>query len=389
MENKHFIQVKKNVFELGAEETFIYSIISKNSLIDGATMINLPYFLELLGMSNRTENRSKLKKYLSNLSSSLDVKYYKDFRLQKTVDVEKMKPSQHYYAQIPSAEGGFVKFYIKDFTKLMLIDSKEYKSMLLLQYLFMIGTIKESKAERLIGWQNIEQIAEAIRFNKKTVMKYNKIFQENELIYCGTVHLNGKDKNIYSRWDEQNDVIEAVKEAKVTGHISKKRKQKENEGVIEKKHKPLNNTFQQQANNNDIAPEVMIAIDSFLDAGLILHKKTKEKIEQAIQICGSEQFVKVVKELESRCKNTMSEGQWAGYFSNNIIASAKEQRTHIDAQNKAMEELEKGQPQLESERLYPPHVMEWKIKGFNSREEYKKAKDKEDMEKLIASLQLG
>ncbi|MGP3610894.1 hypothetical protein [Anoxybacillus sp. PDR2] len=334
----NFIKIPKSLLDLGVDEVYIYAIVGKGSLIDGTTVLYMPQLLEMLGVSNRTENRNKMKKALSNLSIALRLNFYSDFRMQNNVAVEEMKSSQHYYVKVPEVKDWFIKVYVKDLNKLLFIDIKESKAKLLLQYLYILGMINAKANERRICYPNIEEIAEAIGFNPKTVMKYNEILKEHELIYFETVSLNEISKNIYSRWSEKEDVIEATAEAKVTGYISKERKKKL-ETSVETKKEPVSKPPKQKCASTDIDPSILSVLEFFVKGGLVLHQGTKAKIDEAIQICGLDNFKIVVKEMESKCRNSMPEKYWAGYFSKNVILEARRRKDTVEAQKRANEKL--------------------------------------------------
>ncbi|QGQ44747.1 hypothetical protein [Metabacillus sediminilitoris] len=367
-ENLH-IQISKTILNLGANEAYIYSILNKNSLLDGGAMVHLPQLAEMLGIANRTENRDKIKQSLANLESNLGLEFFVDFKLKKRINLLELKGTQYFYAKVPLVEDNFVKMSLEDFNKLVYFEERECKQMIMFQYLYIVGMVNESGKERKISYPTIEQIAEATGFDRKTVIRYNDILIKYELIYIDTVTINEKSKNIYSRWNDKEDVLEAVVEAKETSRISKVRK-KQQEAVVEAKKEVVSKSDKQKSDNTGFDPSIEATLEGFVKAGLAMHKGTKSKINEAIEICGTDQLLIVIKELEFTCRNNgIPEFGWAGYFSNNIIANAKERKRQFDLQRKANEKL-KNDP------VTP-------IKDYNKeyRERQKRIKEREKQKK--------
>lgn len=339
MEIKHFVKVPKSIFSFGSTETYIYSVIGKESLVDGIATVYMPQMLEMLDLFNRTENMKKIKLALTNLTLGLGVKLYTDFRLSKLEIRENIKSSQHYYMKVPEVNSPFVKLYIEDFKNIMSMDIPESKAVLLHQYLFIIGMVDESGKVKKISYPTIDQISGAIGINRKTVMKYNQILLELELIYYKTVSVKEKSLNIYSRWSDQGDVLEACSEVREKGRFFKEQKKKDviaPERISQASTKAPN----QKEVINNVDPSIQSALEFFTNAGLAFHKGTIAKVNEARDICGVEGTVIVIKDLKSICSNSMPKNQWAGYFSNNIIAKAHRRKAEAETQRKANAELE-------------------------------------------------
>lgn len=334
------IQISKTILNLGANEAYIYSILSKNSLLDGGAMVHLPQLAEMLGIGNRTENREKIKQSLVNLESELGLEFYSDFQLKKSLNLLDLKGSQYFYTKVPLVEDNFVKMSLVDFNKLVYISEKECKQMIMFQYLYIVGMVNESGKERKISYPNIEQIAEATGFDRKTVIRYNEILTKYELIYIDTITINNKSKNIYSRWNDKEDVLEAVAEAKNTGHISKIRK-KQQEAVVEAKKEIGTKATTQKSDNTGIDPSIIDSLQGFVKAGLKFHKSTKARIDEAIKICGEDNIIIIIKTMESKCRGNMPSNQWAGYFFNNLVSEAQKRNAEVEAQKRANEKLMK------------------------------------------------
>ncbi|MEK4536334.1 hypothetical protein NST21_13515 [Peribacillus sp. FSL K6-1552] len=78
----------------------------------------------------------------------------------------------------------------------------------------------------------------------------------------------------------------------------------------------------------------------FVEIGLAIHKGTKSKLNEAIGICGVDQLIIAIKELEFICRNnSIPESKWLGYFSNNIISKANERKKQVEIQKSANEKL--------------------------------------------------
>ncbi|MGG0334770.1 hypothetical protein [Priestia aryabhattai] len=377
------IQLSKTILKLGANEAYIYSILSKNSLLDGGTIVHLPQLAEMLGISNRTENRDKIKQSLTNLESDLGLEFYMDFQFKKRFNLLELKGTHYFYAKIPSVKDNFVKMPLDDFNKLVYFEEKEYKQMIMLQYLYIVGMVDESGKVRKISYPTIGQIAEATGFDKKTVYRYNEILTKNELIYIDTVTINDKSKNIYSRWSDKEDVIEAAAETKVTGRISKVKK-KEHVSAVEKKKQISVKSTTPKSENSDFDPSIVVALEGFVKSGLAMHKGTQSKINEAIQICGEDHLIFVIKELECACRdNGIPEFKWAGYFSNNIIPKATEHKRRVDLQRRANEELmnEPITPTVDYSQKYRETQ-----KRIKEREEQKKKEEEENLMKSLTIL---
>ena len=222
-------------------------------------MVYLPQLAEMLGIGNRTENRDKIKQSLANLEDNLGLEYYTDFQLKKRLNLLELKGTQHFYAKVPSVTGNFIKMSLKDFNKLVFIEERENKQMIMLQYLYIVGMINESGKERKISYPTIEGIADATGFNRKTVIKYNEILTKYELIYIDTVTINDKSKNIYSRQTDKEDVLEAAAEAKVAGRISKVRK--EQVSVVETTSKVVAKSTTPKSDNTGLDPSIAVALE--------------------------------------------------------------------------------------------------------------------------------
>lgn len=379
------IQISKTILNLGANEAYLYSILSKSSLFDGGAMVHLPQLAEMLGIGNRTENREKIKQSLARLESNLGLEYYTDFQLKKSLNLLEHKGTQYFYSKVPSVQGNFVKMSLSDLNKFVYFEEKECKQMIMFQFLYIVGMINERGKERKISYPTIEQIVEKTGFDRKTVIKYNEILTKYELIYIGTFSLNDKSKNIYSRWIDKEDVIEAVAEANETGHISKVRK-KQQEAVDKIKKEVVTTPTTQKSNDTCFDPSIKTALEGFVKSGLTLHKATKEKINEAIKICGVEQCIIAIKELDFICRNNgIPESRWAGYFSNNIILKAKERKVKVDEQKKANEKL-MNDPVHDTKKFEAKNfwIPKWKREGFGSSEEYAKAE--EERKKTYSSL---
>lgn len=384
-QNNLHIQISKEILNQGANDAYIYSILSKGSLLDGGAIVHLPQIAEMLGIGNRTENRDKIKQSLANLESNLGFEYYTDFQLKKRHNLFEMKATQYFYAKVPPLIENFIKMSLEDFNKLVYFEEKECKQMIMFQYLYIVGMVNESGKERKICYPTIEQIAEKTGFDRKTVIRYNDILTKYELIYIDTITINDISKNLYARWGDKVDVLEATAEAKVTGRISKVRKK---QGNVETKNKVIAKSTTQKGNDNGFDPSVETALDGFVKAGLTIHKGTTSKVNEAIQICGKEQLIIVIKELELICKNNgIPETRWAGYFSNNVIPKAAERKKQVEAQQRAKEVSdmlwEKEQRQCVEVSPYKP---EWQREGFNNREEFEKAKKVSDTEDMLSMI---
>ncbi|WP_028390712.1 hypothetical protein [Bacillus cihuensis] len=375
------IQISKTILNLGANEAYIYSILSKSSLLDGGAMVHLPQLAEMLGIGNRTENRNKIKQSLENLGSNLGFEYYTDFQLKKSLNLLELKGSQYFYAKVPLVEDNFVKMSLRDFNKLVFFQEKECKQMFMLQYLYIVGMVNEGGKERKISYPTIEQIAEATGFDRKTVIRYNEILTKNEIIYIETVNIKDKSHNIYSRWSDREDLIEAAAEAKITGRISKVRKKQQGAAVVAKKEiVDISNI--QKSNNTGFDPSVDTALEVFIKAGLAMHKGTKSKIDEAIEICGIDQLIIGTKELEFTCRNNgIPESGWGGYFSNNIISKATERKRLVDAQKRANEKL-----MNEPTSVFHDYEAAYRKKHLESKEGTKKKKVKTGLEDIFPEL---
>lgn len=381
------IQIAKTILNQGANDAYIYSILSKSSLLDGGAIVHLPQLAEMLGIGNRTENRVKIKQSLANLEDNLGFEYFRDFQLKKRLNLLELKGTQHFYAKVPPVIESFIKMSLEDFNKLVYFEEKECKQMIMLQYLYIVGMVNESGKERKISYPTIEQIAEATGFDRKTVIRYNEILTKYELIYIDTITINDKSKNIYSRWNDKEDVIDAAAEAKETGHISKVRK-KQQQAVVEVKKEVVTTSTTQKSNDNGFDPSIETALGGFVKAGLTIHKGTKSKVNEAIQICGKEQLIIVIKELEFICKNNgIPETRWAGYFSNNVISKAAERKKQVDAQERAKEVSDMLWEKEQRQRVeVSPYKPEWQREGFSSRKEYEKAKKESDTEDILSMI---
>ncbi|MDD9785880.1 hypothetical protein P5491_012875 [Priestia megaterium] len=390
-QNDLHIQLSKAILKLGANEAYIYSILSKNSLLDGGAIVHLPQLAEMLGISNRTENRDKIKESLANLQSNLGIEFYTDFQFKKNLNLLELKGSQYFYARVPSVENNFVKMSLEDFNKLVYFDEKEYKQMIMFQYLYIVGMVNEGRKERKISYPTIEQIAEKTGFDRKTVIRYNQILTKYKLIYIDTVTINDKSKNIYARWNDKKDVLEAVAEAKESGYISKVKKEQK-EKVFEAKKEVAAKSNKQKRDNSSFDPSIEVALKGFIESGLAMHKGTQSKIKEAIQICGEDQLIIVVKELEHTCRNNgIPESRWAGYFSNNIISKANGRKRQVDAQKRANEISGKQWEKEQRQRVkLSPYKTEWQREGYTSRKEYEKAqkeaKKEDDTEDLLSTI---
>lgn len=390
-QNDLHIQLSKAILKLGANEAYIYSILSKNSLLDGGTIVHLPQLAEMLGISNRTENRDKIKESLVNLQSNLGIEFYTDFQLKKSLNLLELKGSQYFYARVPSVEDNFVKMSLEDFNTLVHFDEKEYKQMIMFQYLYIVGMVNEGRKERKISYPTIEQIAEKTGFDRKTVIRYNQILTKYKLIYIDTVTINDKSKNIYARWNDKKDVLEAVAEAKESGYISKVKKEQK-EKVFEAKKEVAAKSNKQKRDNFSFDPSIEVALKGFIESGLAMHKGTQSKIKEAIQICGEDQLIIVVKELEHTCRNNgIPESRWAGYFSNNIISKANGRKRQVDAQKRANEISGKQWEKEQRQHVkLSPYKTEWQREGYTSRKEYEKAqkeaKKEDDTEDLLSMI---
>ncbi|SMQ78376.1 hypothetical protein SAMN05444673_3396 [Bacillus sp. OV166] len=380
-DNLH-IQISKKILNLEANEAYFYSILSKSSLLDGGAMVHLPQLAEMLGVSNRTENRDKIKQSLANLESNLGFEYYTDFQLKKRLNLLELKGTQYFYAKVPSVIDNFLKMSLGDFNKLVYFEEKECKQMIMFQYLYIVGMVNESGKERKISYPTVEGIAAATGFDRKTVFRYNEILVKYNLIYMDTVTIKDKSHNKYSRWSDKEDVIEAVAEVKITGYISKKRKT-QHEGVVETTNKVVAKSTTPKNDNTGLDPSIDKALVGFVKAGLAMHKGTKSKINEAIEICGVEQLIIGIKELDFICRNNgIPESKWAGYFSNNIISKAKERKKQVEAQKRANEKLmnEPVTPTIDYTKTYRETQIRLK--------EMEKEKKIEEEEKLMKSLSL-
>ncbi|WP_342543312.1 hypothetical protein MHH33_06955 [Paenisporosarcina sp. FSL H8-0542] len=340
LEIKNFVKVPKSIFSFGSTETYIYSVIGKESLVDGIATVYMPKMLEMLDLFNRTENMKKIKLALTNLTMGLGVKLYTDFRLSKLEIRENIKSSQHYYMKVPEVNSHFVKLFIEDFNNIMSLDIPESKAVLLHQYLFIIGMVDESGKVKKISYPTIDQISDAIGINRKTVMKYNQILLDLELIYYKTVSVKEKSLNIYSRWSDQEDVLEACSEVRKKGRFFKEQKKKDAIAPERISQASIKAPNQKEVINN-VDPSIQSALEFFTNAGLAFHKGTIAKLNEAREICGVEGTVIVIKDLKLICSNSMPENQWAGYFSNNIIAKAHHRKAQGEAQRKANAKLDK------------------------------------------------
>ncbi len=344
MLEKGHIQIPKSVLAQGANEVFIYSILSKGSLVEGSTFIYLPQITEVFGTSNRTENRTKIKEILANLEESVGLQFFNDFQLQKSTCLTEVNFSKHFYAMLPSVKENFIKVYLEDLNRFYGLNNKESKHMMMFQYLYIIGMVNESGRDRKISYPTIEQIVQATGFDRKTVFKYNELLKKYEFIYYETITINDKSKNIYSRWSDQKDVIDAALEARTTGKISKTRNdltKNTTENEVKSETAVLRSNTKEKTSTINLDPSILSVLKGFTDAGLTLHKGTVQKVEEAVKICGKDQILIVIKEMEYLCENNMVQSKWAGFFSNNIVSKANERKNKVEAQKNADKKLEK------------------------------------------------
>ena len=140
----------------------------------------------------------------------------------------------------PSADNPFTAIEEEDITKILSIDCKVDNLKLLRYFIMLMRTVNGKDG---VGFMSLDHLAKLTNISKKTVITYNKILEENEIIYMyhhDMIYSTGNDTisslpNHYGRYRDKNKIeayalgYEDDKKKEITDIKRKKRKAKENQ----------------------------------------------------------------------------------------------------------------------------------------------------------------
>jgi DNA-binding transcriptional regulator YhcF (GntR family) len=200
-------------------EQFIYCmLLGLSNDLTKSTIISIDMLTSLLGLSMHTKNRTAVKDTLCSMEEKGLISLYEDILNTKPINAIDMKVTNPYSVvvnevQVNDLEKRFTMIHMRDMLKFMKMEEK-YKELSFAIYFNIIKRIYTNEYSVKYSYPCIKTIEEDTGINQKTIIKHIKILKDNEILYYETVRIGKyRDKNYYSRWEDMEHVIEAVKMA--------------------------------------------------------------------------------------------------------------------------------------------------------------------------------
>ncbi len=196
----------KNISKNG--ELDVYHIAILKSLannFEGAAYTGVTHLMKFIGMSteqNSTKERTKAS--LLRLQQLGHIEIYENSSMGNIV--EDLKAANNYFIRPTGIdeEWGFSKVFYKDIQKIVAMKS-DYKPKVFATYLNIIGNMfydnSGSDKNVPISYVSIDTIVGNTMINRKSVVKYLKLLQNDEILYFIHFKINNvTTKNYCTRW---------------------------------------------------------------------------------------------------------------------------------------------------------------------------------------------
>ncbi|WP_153019492.1 helix-turn-helix domain-containing protein [Bacillus gaemokensis] len=163
----------------------------------------------MVGFSLNSKNKNSIKESVDNLIEAGMIEVYADFL--GTVVVDCIQLSKTYFVRVNDEKPSqYTRIYMKEAYKIMTLDDKN-KAKMFVVFMEIVSYIYVNEKSPHYCFPNIETLEECTGVNRKTIMKYVQQLHENEILYHQTYKKGkGKDKNVYSRWDDKQHAIDYI-----------------------------------------------------------------------------------------------------------------------------------------------------------------------------------
>ena len=216
---KKFIMINKSfmddIEEYTHREKFVYTILSalRNDLTM-TSVISVDILANLLGLSLHTKNRTAIKELLISMEEKGLIKLYEDITASNPIEAKDIKVNGVYAiitCDLDTDDNTFSIVELEYLQKFINMDEKG-KELYFSIYMYIIKHLFNGDSNRKYAFPTIDNIGKDTGINRKTVMKYIDVMRDQCILYYETVKIGAnKDKNLYGKWHNKNEVSDAIR----------------------------------------------------------------------------------------------------------------------------------------------------------------------------------
>jgi hypothetical protein len=196
-------------------DKFVYMILKSMSFSNNKSYHALAPFsteviLSMIGFNLNTRNKNAIKDSVKKLIESRMINVYEDF--MGTINIEDIQLSKTYFVRVEELEKPpkYTRIYLHEAYKIMTMANKS-KAKVFIVFMEIVSYIYMNETSEKYCFPNIETMEENTGIHRKTIMTYVEQLQNDSIIYHETYRRGKKkDKNVYSRWEHRQEVVEYV-----------------------------------------------------------------------------------------------------------------------------------------------------------------------------------
>ncbi len=202
--------------DFDAQDKFVYMILksmsySNNKSFNSIAPFSIEIILSMIGFSLNSKNKNSIKDSIQKLINAKLIIVSTNFT--GTDIIEETQLSKSYFVSVPDEKPAtYSRVYMREAYKIINMGDKS-KAKIFTVFMEIVSYIYINETSLKFCYPNIETLEEGTGVDRKTIMRYLQQMRADEILYYDTFKKDkSKDKNVYSRWEDQRFIEEYLQD---------------------------------------------------------------------------------------------------------------------------------------------------------------------------------